>query len=325
MNWLGIISKINMIFINLKTFEVEKIKPNVPFVLCIGNFDGVHIGHQALITCAVQKKSELSDKYKNIKSGAWCFSELPLNYLSKNPPSFISDLDEKLKLFSYYGLDYAVVADFPSLKDISAEQFVKEILVGKCNCVFAVCGFNFRFACNGSGTPSLLSKFMDGKVEIVPEVVLNGNSVSSSLIRNAISAGEIEKANSLLGRPYSFELEIVHGKGLGKTLGIPTINQSFPKKMLVPAIGIYVTECEIKGKKYVAVSNIGKRPTFEESDVINCETYIIDFCGDIYGEKARISFLHRLRNEQKFDSEKSLLSQIEIDIKSAREYVKKNK
>jgi len=197
-------------------------------------------------------------------------------------------------------------------------------LIGKLDCRCAVCGFNFRFGSGGKGDAETLSRLLSqsgASTAVVPPVVCeNGSLVSSSIIRTLIENGETEEAAVLLGRPFSINFPIVHGKHLGRTIGLPTANQTFPEGHIIPRCGIYSSSVEIDGKVFMGVTNVGSRPTFENCAAINSETHIIDFDGILYDKSIKISFYKRIRDEIRFSSADELCAQVSQDIKSTRKY-----
>ncbi len=303
--------------------RIEVKKCSSPLCLILGNFDGIHLGHLELI-----KKAIAEGKRLGIKVGIWTFEDHPMNTLSGKRNAYLTSTEEKNEIFAENGVDYAVYEDFLSVRNYSPEEFVDIILTQKLDCRSAVCGFNFRFGNNRAGTPEKLGELLkkSGRSVIIADAVCTEKSViSSTAIRDAIELGEIEKANRMLGRPYSVNLPVVYGKQLGRTIGIPTINQVFPTDKVKLKNGIYASKCFINGKTYMGVSNVGFRPTVND-DVgdINCETHIVDYAGCLYGEKIKVSFYKKLRDEQKFDGVEKLKEAIEKDIISVREYFSKN-
>ena len=307
-----------MTVINLHTLQVDTPPKNT--VLCLGNFDGVHIGHRMLAEETVRQKNQLLAKYPDIKSGAWFFARSPLEIITGENRPCITDLDQKLEIFSELGIDYAFIYDYEDIGHYSPKKFVSDVLKKECGCVFAVCGYNFKFGKGALGNAEILSHLMDGAVSVVEQVFYKQQSVSSSEIRKFIADGEIEKANAMLGRNHSIYAEVVLGKQLGRKLGIPTINQKIPDGFATPHKGIYVSRTIVDGISYPSVSNIGVRPSVENTPFMNCETYIIGFEGDLYGQKIKVEFLKRLRDEIKFDSIDALRSQIMTDIEQTKEY-----
>ncbi len=293
----------------LKTFQ------EVPFpaeaVISLGSFDGVHLAHRALFARANEIRNK---KFPNAATAVFCFSALPVDHLSKTPTKHLSTLAEKLALFAECGIDYAFVGDFPSLCEYSPARFVTEILQNTCHAVFAVCGFNHRFGKGGTGHAEELCALMNGNTEIFPPFSINGEQISSSLIRGLLQKGDAEKAAKLLSRPYSFVSKVIKGKGLGRQWGFPTINQMIPEKKIIPLSGVYLSICRIDGIDYPSLSNIGTHPTVDTDAPLNCETYLLSFVGDLYGKEAKISFLQLLRPEIKFSSPEKLQRQIAEDI-----------
>ena len=305
-----------MRFINLKT-KTEEAFVSHPTVLCLGNFDGVHIGHRQLVDSVLKKQNELKFEYPDIVSGAWFFDS---NFYKTTEE--IYSISEKLDIFASLGLNYAFIANFDEMKGLSPSSFVYDVLKRNCNCVHAVCGENFRFGAKASGDPRMLCDLMCQNATVVPLLTFDSDIVSSTYIRALLAAGAIEKANSLLNEHYSICELVVHGKALGRQLGIPTINQNIQSKTLILKNGIYATTCTFDGKKYFGVTNVGIRPTVEDTKHKNIETYIINFNDDCYGKYVKIEFVHRIRDEMKFDSVESLKSQIEKDIANTKEYFK---
>ena len=304
-----------MRFINLKTMtEVSSIPYST--VLCLGNFDGVHLGHRQLVNAVLEKYNSLKQYSTDITCGAWFFDS---NFY-KNADEIYS-LDEKLQVFASLGLEYAIIADFNKMKSLSPEVFVKNVLQNQCKCIHAVCGENFRFGAKAAGDSQSLTNLMYGNATIVPLMSISDNLssdkktiISSTYIRSLLTEGNIFSANALLGKNYSICETVVHGKALGRKLGIPTINQNLQRKRLILKNGIYATLCTIDGKQYRGVTNVGIRPTVDNDGRQNIETHIIDFDGDCYGKNIKIEFLSRIRDEMKFDSVDTLKNQIQKDI-----------
>lgn len=295
-----------------------------PCVLCLGNFDGVHLGHLALLEQTLKQKQLLISEYPNIQSGVLTFTESTYKTLSPQAVSCITDLEEKQKLFSKHGIDTVIALDFNSVKDMSPDAFVETILKKQCNCVMTVCGFNFHFGAGGVGDHQTLSRLMSGNSVTVPPVVIDGTVVSSTSIRTALTDGNVELANKLLGHPFSIESTVKHGRGVGNTLGFATINQNFKIGQLVPARGVYASTCLVDGTPFPAISNVGVHPTFGEGDKVVCETHILDFSGDLYG-KTVLTQLHTfIRPEQKFDSPEQLSEEVQRNIVTARQYFENN-
>jgi riboflavin kinase/FMN adenylyltransferase len=209
------------------------------------------------------------------------------------------------------------------MKSLSPESFVKDVLQNQCKCIHAVCGENFRFGAKAAGNSDMLKELMNGNATIVPLLSLDDSTViSSTYIRSLLAQGDIQKANYLLGEYYAICETVIHGKALGRTLGIPTINQNIQGKQFILKNGIYATLCTVDGVKYHGVTNLGLRPTVDDDGHKNIETHIIDFDKDCYGKNIKIEFVSRIRDEIKFESVDALKIQIKRDIQSAKDYFK---
>ncbi len=300
--------------IDLKT--MKEAPPPAYSVLCLGNFDGVHIGHRALIMETSRQKERLCC-YHGLASGAWLFEVPPSFSRAESGSPQLTSLNEKLTLFASLGLDYAFLADFDKLRNLEPSEFVNEVLKKQCRCVYTVCGFNFRFARHAMADALTLQNLMDGNTKILDCVTQDGAPVSSSTIRTLLANGESMKANKMLGRPYSLSAPVLHGKALGKTIGIPTVNQTFDAHTMRPKGGIYVSRTWIGGVAFPSVSNIGTRPSFDDGDFINCETHIIGYEGDLYGSTVTVEFFERLRSEIRFPNTDALRAQLGEDIANA--------
>ncbi len=289
-------------------------------VLCLGNFDGVHTAHRELIHAASELRNT---SFSHAACTVFCFREPSWLFLQKTPPPRLCTLEQKLKLFASCGAEYVILADFPDLMQLSPTSFAKNILLDSCHAVAAVCGFNYRFGKSGAGNADMLADMLERPVLIKEEIRQGGETVSSTRIRRLLESGDAENASHLLGYPYTLTAKVVHGKALGQKLGSPTLNQYFPDGMLIPRHGVYVTECMVGDSCYPAVSNVGSRPTVESEASVNCETYLLDFSGDLYNSEVSVSFLRFLRPEIRFSSKEKLAEQIQTDISSAIAYFEK--
>jgi riboflavin kinase/FMN adenylyltransferase len=286
-------------------------------ILCLGNFDGVHLAHRTLMRTAKQLQAQ---KMPSARVGVFCFEKPSADFLSDNPPKHITTLEQKLKYFADEGMDFAYVADFSSLKDLPPEAFVKDVLVEQCNCKAVVCGYNYRFGKNGNGTHQLLQQLFTLENAIVePPVFHNGDTVSSTRIRQLLSIGSIKEANELLTVPYSITARVEHGKGLGRHLGAPTFNQVPPAELLIPSRGVYLTRCKIENQDYYGLTNVGTHPTVDVDASLNLETHLLQFDGNLYQKEICIEFLDYIRPEIRFESKEALQHQIQNDIKFVKE------
>lgn len=288
--------------------EVEALSVSV----ALGCFDGVHLGHAALLRAAYEAALASCTA-----PAVWTFLDPPFPGRAKQ----LTGLCEKLSQFSEHGIRYAFLCDFQKVRELSAEQFVDDILIGQCHAKSCICGFNFRFAKNAQGTPQLLAALLaahESTLHVIPEVSVDGSPVSATRIRALLSSGDTVSAAQCLGRPYTVCLPVVHGKELGRTIGIPTINQNPPAMMQIPADGIYASTVTVDGTAYPAVTNIGSRPSITEDDHIpNMETHIIGYRGWLYDKHITVSFRERLRDEIKFPTLDALKAQIQEDIRAS--------
>lgn len=297
--------------INLKTMREEV--HTGPLAIAIGNFDGVHIGHRALLD---RLRAEASAR--GLETAVWCFAEPPSAYLPGGAVPQLVTLDEKLTLFAEAGIDRCILGDFAALRDYAPERFAREILAEGCDCRYIVCGFNFSFGARGKGTPDDLRTLFPGCCAVVDAVDLDGTTVSSTVIRAAIAAGDMPRAAQMLGRPWAVSLPVRHGKALGRTIGVPTLNQHFPEGHIRPAFGVYATLCAIDGRLWPAVTNVGIRPSVDDGEAVTCESHVLDLDADLYDRTIRIQFHKFLRPEQKFASLDALKAAIEGDIAATR-------
>ena len=296
-----------------------------PSAVALGNFDGVHIGHRAIIETARFEAGKIGGR-----TLAWTF----YGRTKSGSSPMLTPYEYQCDLLREAGCDDVVCADFGEYRDFSPERFVREVLVGALGCREAVCGCNYRFGKGGAGDSKLLAELMQrhgGRAVVVPPVTVNlcGESendecrevvVSSSLIRTALAEGRPLVGAAMLGRPYSVRLPVERGRRLGRMIGFPTINQRFPEGMIEPKHGVYVCSCRIGGLVYRGVANIGVRPTVDNSDTVTMETHLFGFDGDLYGACVEVSLLHFLRPEVKFDSVEQLREAIERDARLAASY-----
>ena len=295
-------------------------RPLESSVMALGTFDGVHIAHRTLIAEAVKLKERLGAG----SVGVWCFEESPASVLRGEVGMTLTEKNEKVRLLLDCGADFVAVARFEDFRNMSAEDFIRDVLISSLGCVGAVCGYDHRFGRGGLGNSLLLKEiFGDNRTVTVQKITLDGETVSSSAIRAHLRRGEVEAANRMLGRAVSFTATVESGKRLGRTIGFPTANQILPHGLTQLKFGVYATRCTFSGgEEYIGVSNVGVRPSIDEGDDhrINCETYIIDFSGEVYGREMTVEFCAFLREEMKFSSLDELKSAIENDKKTAIDF-----
>lgn len=285
----------------------------------LGFFDGIHIGHQNLLT----KLKEVSAQYK-LKTMVFTFEKHPMSIINNEfTPKLIMNNTAKAEVFNAMGIDILnynkVDAQFISMEP---EYFLKDILIDKFNVKAIVVGFNFKFGYKGRGDSSLLCSFAkdnDLKIDIVEPVCIDGIVVSSTNIREFLRSGNINMANKFLGRFYSMSGIVVHGRRRGHGLGFPTANINLTNDLIIPKNGVYVTRVTVDETYKIGITNVGYNPTFGNSS-ISIETHILDYHKDIYGENIMIEYLDRLRDEIKFNSLQELSQQINKDMLYASRY-----
>ena len=299
----------------------RRIQPPPRTVLCLGNFDGVHIAHTALLAEGIRLAQTISEKTSLLHTcGVFCFVRPTADYAPRKSgecPVHLTTLRDKLTLLAEGGAEIAFLCEFPAVKELSPEAFI-QLLKNQCHCHAAVCGYNHRFGRGAQGTHELLARhFGKEAVTVLPAMELCGEPISSSRIRSHLSNGEVEDAARLLGRPYSLSATVIHGKGLGHKLGFPTANQYFPAEQIIPKRGVYAVLCHTPDGVRVGVANVGCHPTVDARARVNCETYIPHFDGDLYGYRMKVEFLSYLRPEQKFASLDELTAAIRRDAEQA--------
>ena len=288
--------------------------------VALGFFDGVHRGHRRVIEKAV----ELANG--NLTPAVFTFTMNESGPAKKQGAGEITTLEQKIRILKSMGIQQICAPEFSDFCNLSGEEFVSRILKEKMNAAAVCCGRDFRFGKGASCDATALSRFCEKaglSCTILEEVMDEGEAVSSTRVRRAIAAGEMEKARQLLGRRYFLDFPVEHGKALGRKLQFPTINQPIPQQMVLPRFGVYATMAQVDGIFYAGVTNIGVRPTVEKGMAPRAETYLIGFSGDLYGKQVPVEFLSFLRPEQKFDSVEALRDQIASDAQTAEEIVKK--
>jgi len=271
----------------------------------------VHIAHRELILAAKERAASLS-----IPLGVFTF---PAENEIKSGAARLYSTTEKLGIFEKLGVDFTVLADFPSVSSLSPEEFVREVLVGDVGANECFAGFNFRFGKGAVGDARLLAELMEqfgGSATVCKERKLEGETVSASLIREKILNGDTDGARALLGAPYFLKGKVEHGDARGKKLGFPTVNTAIEAGRVMPRPGVYVSAVTATDRLLPAITNIGFCPTFGAREA-HAETFILNFEGDLYGEDIEIHLLRFLRDEKCFSSAEELIMQINIDKNTA--------
>ncbi|MBO5516706.1 MAG: bifunctional riboflavin kinase/FAD synthetase [Firmicutes bacterium] len=292
-----------------------------PTAVALGNFDGVHKGHQMLIRECVAAAEE-----KGLAPSVFTFTNHPVNEIAgKTIIKNIMTFEEKAEQLEKLGVEnlFSPVFD-DTIRTKGAFDFVKDILVDLFHTKHAVCGFNYRFGYKAEGDADRLAQLgreFGYGVSVIPEIRINGNTVSSTLIRQIIDEGRIDEYKDYTGRLYCIDGKVVQGKHLGRRIGFPTVNLSLDTTEAFPRNGVYITQTTVNKQKYQSITNVGNKPTVGEF-AKNAETHIFDFDGDLYGQEVRIEFIKMLRPERKFDTLEDLQAEIHKNCLQAQEYFK---
>lgn len=308
----------------MKIFEtLDDIMNIEASAVALGNFDGVHLGHQELIKRTVERA-----KADGLKGAVFTFSNHPKNLLPREKKvKSILCKDEKAQIIESLGVDY--LFNIPFTKNIMTmppEDFVQKLLLDKFNMKAAFCGFNYHFGYKAQGNPDVLREIGSKEgfdVTEMPAYKIKGDIVSSSLIRTLVASGQVEKCNIYMGRHYAIGGEVVVGNRLGRKLGFPTSNLVIDQDMVTPPNGVYITYCTYNGVRYPSVTNVGIKPTIGHYTK-NVETHIFNFDKELYGKQIRVEFLKKTRDEVKFDNVRDLSEQIVRDCREAKAFHEKN-
>ena len=295
-----------MRIVNVKLGEIRKQKN--PVVACIGYFDGMHKGHQALVNATIEKAKELG-----VESGLITFDPDPwVTLRDAKDVKHITPLQQRINIAVELGIKNIFILNFTKeMAALSPVDFIK--VLDSCNIKALICGFDYHYGQFGKGDIESLKRDADFEVIVIDSVSDSEGKISSTRITNLIEEGEVHKAEELLGYAYRVEGYVVHGNAKGRTIGYPTANVSVPSEYLEPKSGVYACFALVDGKKYKAMVNIGHNPTFNYTETMSLEAYILDFSGDLYDKRLKISFKYYLRPEKKFKYIGNLKMQLEQD------------
>lgn len=295
----------------MKTILINKdckIENNDSYAVCLGIFDGVHSGHRALM-----KKTVALAKENNLKSAV-------LTFYTKGEKNKIYPLEIQVKLIEKMGIDTLFIVDFDSeFKIQSPEVFIKDYILDYLNAKEVICGFNFRFGKDRSGTTDTLKEYesLGYNLTVIPPVCKDGEIVSSTLIKSYLKDGSIKTANKLLEGFYTLEGTVRDGSKIGRTINFPTVNVPYKRECLSVKCGVYAVKIEIDGKEYRGISNVGYAPTVRTTGEIITETHILDFSGEVYNKYVKISLAEFIREEKKFNNIDELKEEINSNLKAA--------
>lgn len=293
-------------------------------VIALGFFDGVHVGHAALMRATVEEAARL-DASPCVMS----FDRHPASAITGHQVPMINSNQDRIWLMEhYYGIEEVVLAEFNDrMKNQPWDEFVEEYLYQELGAVCVITGDDNRFGAKGQGNPERLrQKCTELGIDcrIIGMVEMNGVQVHSTRIRNLLMEGKIEEVNHLLGHPHVLTHRVQQGKKLGTTLGFPTVNLAFPPGVIVPAHGVYATRVHFDDQSYMAVTNIGVRPTVDDGDRVTVEGFILDFNGDLYGREVRMEFYEYIRPERKFPSFEALTREVMHNADQTREFFREH-
>ena len=290
-------------------------------VIALGFFDGVHLGHAALLRRTVEAAAA-----RGAVPAVFTFDRVPKEVLTGIPCPLINSPEDRRDLVRrLYGIQEVLMVPFDrEMMTTSWQDFVTEILVGRYHAVHLVAGHDHHFGHKNQGSPELLAAkcaALGLGCDIIPKVEIGGITVSSTYIRRLVELGQVERAALFLGHPHVLSQEVRHGHRIGRTIGVPTVNLTAPPHVLVPSHGVYAARVFLPdGSSHPAVTNVGTRPTVNNGTNVTVESWLLDFEGDLYGQTVRVEFHHRLRDEIRFDSLDALKAQIAADAEATRRY-----
>ena len=289
-------------------------------VIALGFFDGVHRGHGALLRRAAEEA-----RRRGCTPAVFTFDRPPKEVITGIPCPLINSPEDRSGLVKrLYGIDEMLMVPFDDeMRTTPWDRFVTDILVGRYGAVHLVAGHDHHFGYKNQGSPELLREKcaeLGLGCDIIPAVTLDGVTVSSTHIRKLLEEGGVETARAFLGHPHVLTQTVGHGRRLGRTIGVPTANLVAPPHVLLPKRGVYAAKVTLPdGRAFGGVTNVGVRPTVNHGQDVTVEPWILDFDGDLYGQKLRVEFFRRLRDERKFDSLEALRTQIQCDAVRTRE------
>lgn len=290
-------------------------------VIALGFFDGVHLGHGALLQTV-----RLRAKETGLTPSAILFKTHPTQVVGKSAVPLINTVEERMMLMKkLYHIEDILELEFDTaLSKMPWDIFVREVLSHKYRARHVVAGYDYRFGYKGEGNATKLSRLCGDLgigCDIIDRIMLDNKTISSTMIRDLIARGEIEEAAHFLGHYHMICGTVQSGAQLGRTIGIPTMNQHFEEGVQVPHFGVYITRIHIGDTTYHGITNVGVRPTVSNEKIVKAETYILDYSGDLYNKMVCTEFIKYLREERRFESVEQLKKQISQDIACARQYI----
>lgn len=290
-----------------------------PRAIALGYFDGVHMGHRALMQRAVQRAQEIGGT-----SAVFTFDKHPSSIVSgQQVPLLTADVYRQDEIKQRGGVDEVIFGHFDELRTMDWRDFIHELLIGKFHAKYIISGHNNRFGYMGRGTPEGMAEEC-AKVGVgydcIPDVKIGGVVVSSTYIRQLISLGDMERVSEFLGHPYTITGVVAHGRKVGRTYGVPTVNLPLPPEMALPPFGVYASRVCVGDETYLAATNIGVKPTFVDAGAPTIEPHLLDFSGDLYGKLIHVELHRFLRPEKTFDSVEALHAAIQENVQQTRDF-----
>lgn len=303
----------------MKVIYLDKNDAQLNEAICsaIGFFDGLHLGHMALVNEVLKISQE-----KKLKSALMTFDHYPLYILGKiTEEKSLTTMEDRIQILESLGFDYLLVIHFTrDVASLKPQDFIQQFIIQN-HIVHLVCGFDFRFGHFNQGNVNTLKSCKQMEISVIDEVIYMGEKISSSRIRQCLDLGNIRQLKELLGRYYTIQGQVIKGRQIGRSIGFPTANVNFGSYYL-PVNGVYIVKIYVKNQWYMGMCNIGYNPTFEALTKKSLEVYILDFDEDIYYQNVIVEFYDMIRHEKPFQNKEGLIQQLTHDQNKVREYFK---
>jgi riboflavin kinase/FMN adenylyltransferase len=301
-------------------YSFDTIIVDSPTSVSIGMFDGLHLGHLKVIDGCLS-----TSQSNHLKTCVISFSNHPADHFTGKRNELLMPMQEKIEAFENLGIDYLVIIPFDAyIVELPAKDFIQELLIGRLKAEKVVLGYDNHFGKNREGSISFINEHFGDVLETIAIDVAKVDEVivSSSQIKKYLSEGDITKANAMLGLPFSVLGIVVHGNQNGRKIGFPTANMALKAdNKFIPQLGVYLCRVHIEAGIFFGLTNMGYRPTLNKDDGIHIETHLLDFDGELYGQRIEIQFIEKIRSEKRFDSFEDLKNQIAADLAWARMYL----
>ena len=301
-------------------YSFDTVIVDSPTAVTIGMFDGLHLGHLKVIDGCLS-----TSKTNQLKTCVITFSNHPADHFTGKRNELLMPMQEKIDAIENLGIDYLVIIPFDAyIVELPAKNFIQELLIGRLKAEKVVLGYDNHFGKNREGSISFINEHFGDVLETIAIDVAKVDEVivSSSQIKKYLSEGDITKANAMLGLPFSVSGIVVHGNQNGRKIGFPTANMALKAdNKFIPQLGVYLCQVKIEAGLFFGLTNMGYRPTLNKDDGIHIETHLLDFDGELYGQRIEIQFIEKIRSEKRFDSFEDLKNQIAADLAWARMYL----